>query len=293
MATLDRDSLFSVAGLVAVVTGGGTGIGLMMAKALEKNGATVYIVGRRFDVLEKAAKENSTYGKIIPLQGDVSSKESLLSVVSAIKARTGYINLLVNNSGIMGNTIQDLPNAYPGSGKSVKELQEYLWNSESVEEFVNVFKVNLGGVWFGTIAFLQLLEEGNKPGRGVAGVTSQVITISSIEGFRRDSKPLTVPYNLSKIAATQLGKTLSNILVDYDIRSNVIAPGLYPSEMSDGVIDAQTATVPKEIVPMRRPGTELDMGGLILYLASRAGAYSSGSVYLSDGARLGLFPNSY
>ncbi|KAH0614812.1 uncharacterized protein H6S33_000448 [Morchella sextelata] len=73
MSTLEANTLFSTKGLVAVVTGGGTGIGLMIAAALEHNGAErVYIVGRRKEVLENAAKEHSKYGKIIPLVGEVT-----------------------------------------------------------------------------------------------------------------------------------------------------------------------------------------------------------------------------
>ncbi|KAJ4413679.1 hypothetical protein N0V82_008409 [Gnomoniopsis sp. IMI 355080] len=81
--------LFTVNGLVAVVTGGATGIGLMITKALEQNGARVYIVGRRKEVLEKAAKEEAKHGNIIPIQGDATSKDDLERIVAQITKETG------------------------------------------------------------------------------------------------------------------------------------------------------------------------------------------------------------
>lgn len=176
----------------------------MIAKSLESNGAIVYIVGRWLEVLEKAALEHSVSslashyqisssshletpdvrhqkrGNIIPIRGDITSKESLQEVVATIKEKTGYINLLVNNSGILGQVHRDKPEK-----PSIEELQKYLWEKETAEEFTNVFNVNVTGVWFTTVAFLGLLAEGNKEGRGIAGVSSQVVTISSIAGFRR------------------------------------------------------------------------------------------------------------
>jgi len=83
MSSIEAGKLFSVKGLVAVVTGGGTGIGLMIAKALEENGAKVYIVGRRLEILEKVSKE-AKHGNLIPLQCDVTSKDDLLKLVDHI-----------------------------------------------------------------------------------------------------------------------------------------------------------------------------------------------------------------
>ncbi|KZT37285.1 NAD(P)-binding protein [Sistotremastrum suecicum HHB10207 ss-3] len=289
-SSFNPNSLFNVKGLVAVVTGGGTGIGLMLTRALESNGATVYIVGRRLEVLEKAAKENTTVGNIIPLQGDITSKTDLLRIVSTIKSQTGYINLLVNNSGTLGPQYKLLPKATAGSGKSIEELQELLWNNGSAEQFTDVFHVNVTGIWFSTVAFLGLLDAGNKPGNALEGTTSQVVTVSSIAAFRRDKTPFSAAYSASKAAATHLGKILATLLADYDIRSNIIAPGIYPTEMTTGMIPE---VVPPVAVPLRRAGHPDDVAGLILYLGSRAAAYTNGTVFLTDGGRLGLFPSTY
>jgi len=289
MASLETSGLFDVKGLVAVITGGGTGIGLMMAKALEHNGATVYIIGRRLEVLEKAAKENSLYSKIIPLQGDVTSKDSLLHVVSTIKSQTGYINLLVNNSGIAGPSTA----APLDTSQSVKQFAEFFWNEASMEDFTKLFEVNVTGVFYTTLAFLELLDAGNKEGHGLEGVSSQVVTVSSIGGFRRDKDITSFAYQASKAAVTHLGKILASVLTQWNIRSNLIAPGLFPSEMSLIMKEIKDGKLPAERVPMRRPGTEKDIGGLILYLASKAGAYVNGNVSLVDGGRLSLFCSTY
>ena len=95
MDSTDPKKLFSVEGMVVCITGGGTGIGLMMTKAFANNGAAkVYIVGRRKEKLEEAAKV-SPHGNIIPLVGDVTSKESLCEIAETIKQDIGYLNLLI------------------------------------------------------------------------------------------------------------------------------------------------------------------------------------------------------
>jgi len=286
---LSTSTLFDVSGLIAVITGGGTGIGLMMAKALEHNGATVYIVGRRGEVLSKAAEENSRYGKIIPLQGDVTSKDSLKEVTSSIKARTGYINLLINNSGVFGPTTIDRP-----KDQTLKEFIDYFWNQSTVQDFTRIFEVNVAGVFYTTLAFLELLDAGNKEGRGLDGVSSQVITISSIGGLRRDKVVASFAYQPSKAAVTHMAKIFASILPQYNIRSNIIAPGFFPSEMTSAAFRMDEDTVVSaDTVPLKRAGNTTDMGGLILYLASRAGAYINGNLTVIDGGRLSLASSTY
>ena len=165
------------------------------------------------------------HGKIVPLQGDVTSRESLLSMVATVESQTGYINLLVNNSGVFGPEAK-----YPTSTDNIQDLQKCLWESNP-EAFQQTFEVNNTAIYFTTVAFLDLLDKGNKHG-GIPGVSSQVITTASVAGFRREERPLGVAYTLSKTAAIHLGKILANILIEYNIRSNVICPGIYPSGKS-------------------------------------------------------------
>ncbi|KAI0930778.1 hypothetical protein AcV7_004870 [Taiwanofungus camphoratus] len=281
----DSAKLFSVEGLVAVVTGGATGIGLMIATALENSGAIVYIVSRRLQALEAAVSTSSRYGNMIALQGDVTDRESLLSVVETIKARHGYINLLVNNAGVLLNVQPKLPGP---KETDIKTYQEILWNVDSVEDWAKTFNVNVTAVYYCTVAFMELLHAGNERSKP-NGITSQVITISSLASFRKDSAIFNLPYSLSKVAVTHLGKMLSHYFKDWQIRSNVIAPGLFPSEMTDGMVAPSTFL---QTIPLQRMGGIDDIGGLVLFLASKAGAYIDGAVHLLDGGRLLSLPST-
>lgn len=281
--TITAAKLFNVDGLVAVITGGGTGIGLMMARALALNGASkVYIIGRRKEKLEEAARSVPT-NNIIPLVGDVTSKEALSVIVNTITSETGYINLLIANSGMLGPQTS-IP---PASIASVADFQK-AYGDTSFQEYADTFNLNTVAVWFTVVAFLGLLDEGNKKGNLVQ--KSQVIATSSIGGFNR-TVPGGYAYGQSKAATTHLVKQLATGLVPFGIRSNVIAPGLYPSDLASGIIG--DGVFPKDKIPLERIGTEEDMAGAILFLTSRAGAYVTGNVLLTDGGRLSNLPSSY
>lgn len=200
-----------------------------MAKALMANGAKkVYILGRRQEVLDAAARE--TKG-LVPVQCDVSSKDSLQAAVDTITADTGYINLLVANSGLLGTR-----NIW-GQGKTIQEIRRTLFTEHSMEDFTETFRVNVTGAFFTIIAFLELLDAGNKnslqaggfggavaPGIAVPAVQSQVVVTSSISAFIRG--PATAPsYGGSKAAILHLAKQASSQLAPYGIRVNVLAPG--------------------------------------------------------------------
>ncbi|OJA14183.1 hypothetical protein AZE42_06504 [Rhizopogon vesiculosus] len=357
-------ALFGVQGQVAVVTGGGTGIGLMIATALENNGATVYIVGRRREVIEKAAKENNKFGNLIPLQGDITSRESLTRLVETVKARHGYIDLLVNNAGIARNILPPrLPSPLDdpaGASPSIKAFQNVLWDTGTPEGFAETFETNVTAVYFTTVAFLELLHHGNLRRGNIPPVislrpavngkepcdsdvskdrdsvssspsatyhslpptppsplaplpalsstinstppppapviclpqpASQVITISSSGAFRIDARVLSISYTMAKSATTHLGRLLANLLADWGIRSNVLCPGVFPSEMTS--TQHLTPALLAQAVPLGRAGGLSDISGPILFLAGPAGAYVNGAVWLVDGGRVGSFASSY
>jgi NAD(P)-dependent dehydrogenase (short-subunit alcohol dehydrogenase family) len=189
----------------------------MMARALALNGANkVYIVGRRKEVVENASKSVST-NNIIPLVGDVTSKEALSSIVSHITSEVGYINLLVANSGILGpQAAQKIT-----SESTVADFQK-AWGESSFEEFADTFKLNTVAVCYTIIAFLELLDAGNK--KGNVEQKSQVIATSSIGGFNRNV-PGGFAYGQSKAATTHMMKQLATGLAPLGIRSNTLAPG--------------------------------------------------------------------
>lgn len=254
-----------------------------MAKALATNGARkVYIVGRRKETLEAAAKE-SLQGNIIPLVGDVTSKDSLQSIASQIEREAGYVNIVIANSGIGGP--QTSSPITPQT--SLEDFQSALWNMP-YEEYTKTFAVNVAAVHYTLIAFLHLLHSGNE--KGNVEQKSQFIVTSSIGGFNRNV-PAGYAYGQSKAAATHLVKQMATQMVPYGIRSNGMAPGLYPSELSAPIIGS--GVFPKDKIPAERVGSEEDMAGCILYMTSRAGAYLNGNVIVTDGGRLSIMPSTY
>ncbi|KAE8421487.1 hypothetical protein BDV36DRAFT_280573 [Aspergillus pseudocaelatus] len=281
-------SLFDVSGIVAVVTGGGSGLGLFMTKALAANGAKkVYILGRRKPILEQVAAELDK-NIVIPIQCDVTDQSALKAAVAHIEADTGYINLLIANSGIAG------PSGSVPPGSNIAELQETLYNIP-MQEFTNTFHVNCTAVFYTTIAFLGLLDAGNRNGSYGNG-RSQVIATSSIGSFNRRISA-GFAYSTSKAATTMMMKVLATYLVPYRIRANVLCPGIFPTDLTADLIEGKNPTeegaFPLDQIPAERAGTPEDIMGPLLYLASRAGAYCNGNCVLTDGGRLSVTPATY
>ncbi|XXG95623.1 hypothetical protein Hte_001891 [Hypoxylon texense] len=280
LAGLGAENLFNVKGLVAVVTGGGTGIGLMITKALVANGVSkVYILGRRLQVLQEATAQLGS-NNVVPVTCDVTSKESLQSAASKVQQEAGFVNLLVCNSGIGG------PDG--NRPKPDTSLDEFVEGNLSVpfEDYSDTFAVNTGSVWYTALSFLKLLDAGNKQGN--VEQQSQIVAVSAVGSFSKIGK---FAYGQSKAACNHLMKQLSVLLPQWNIRANLICPGLYPSEMSASIIEK--GSIGKDIVPLGRAGDEQDMAGAILYLASRAGAYCNGTVIITDGGRLTTVPSTF
>ena len=195
---------------------------------------------------------------MIPLAGDITDRESLLSIVEAVKAGHGYVDLLVNNAGIARNLYahplpspDDSPSTGPpsppdspsvgASTPSIKAFQNALWETGSPEDFADTFATNVTAVYYTTVAFLDLLHQGNIRQQRLSSITplpgasrppyhtSQVLSISSSGSFRLDPRILSMSYTLAKHACTHLGKLMANMLGPWGIRSNVLAPGVWPS----------------------------------------------------------------
>lgn len=247
-SSLDAASLFRVDGMVAVVTGGGSGtpsinpflplpttdtppgIGLTMARALAVNGARkVYLLGRRLPVLEAAAASHPSV--LIPLQCDVTSKPSLQAAVDHITSDTGFLNLVIANSGIIGPTT----NRWDPS-LSLAELRQKLFVETSMDEMTETFHVNVTGAYFTLLAFLELLDKGNEQalcggfgrpsveGGTVPSVQSQVVVTSSIAAFSRNAAS-TPGYAGSKAAVLHLVKHASSQMARFGVRANAMCPG--------------------------------------------------------------------
>lgn len=282
---ITTQDIFGVKGLVVVVTGGGAGLGLCIAKALDANGAkAVYVIGRRQDILQQAADE-SVNGTIRPIAADVTDKSSLLRAAQRVEREEGLVNLLFANSGVAGPDQVKLTQKPDGENLSVEEFQQAML-SLPMDDFTDIVNVNTTGAFMTAMAFLDLLDKGNNS--QALPQTSQVVITSSMAGFCR-LPGLSFAYNISKAAVTHLGKMMASTFAQqgFNIRVNVIAPGFYPCGTSEAHVGNMKPSENVEgafempVCPVRRTGSERDMAGLVLFLASQAGAYLNGATILT------------
>lgn len=290
----DVAKLFSVKGWVCVVTGGGTGIGLMATQALAANGAKVYITGRRLEALETAAREHnpkfSTGGQIVPLGPcDVRKKDDLERIVEELRTKHGerQVHLLVCNAGVAG------PKA-PPEEEDAEDLKRKLWDAETVEAWGQTFETDVTSVYFTAVAFLPLLQASMKAGGGELErfASGGIITISSMSGLMRHAQGH-FAYNAAKGATVHLSKLMSAEFLQTGVRVNSIAPGYFPSEMTAKSSDDRQKShlAPESIqekghVPAERGGRDEEMGMTVLYLAKNA--YVNGEIVAVDGGVLNV-----
>ncbi|TRM68727.1 hypothetical protein BD626DRAFT_395007 [Schizophyllum amplum] len=279
--------LFSVEGWTCVVTGGGTGIGLMIAQAFANNGARVFITGRRQEVLENTAKKWGAdlaheKGEIIPVQCDHTDKKSIMELVEAVKKTGQGVDVLVNNAGISEGS-----SSVEKGDESAEALSKELM-SEDMASWENVYRTNVTSHFFTSAAFIPLLSSANRPGH-----TSTIINISSISGITRTTQHH-FKYNVSKAASIHLTTLLAQELRRnaVNIRVNSIAPGIFPSEMTtSGSDELNKSEIPvddkygkEKGIPAGRPGADEDMANAALSLACNQYAY--GQTVAIDGGYL-------
>jgi NAD(P)-dependent dehydrogenase (short-subunit alcohol dehydrogenase family) len=156
------------------------------------------------------------HGNIHIFRADVTSKSDLIAAAEYVSQKSGYVNLVIANSGITGPTLVGLP-----KDASLLEFRDHLQNWDT-DEINHTFAVNTTGVLSTLVAFLELLDKGNKANN--VEQKSQFITTASAGAFCRFTLS-GYPYNTSKAATVHLMKMLATKLGDFDIRANVIAPG--------------------------------------------------------------------
>ena len=280
-------NLFEIAGKVALVTGGSRGIGEMIAEGFVANGVRTYISSRKAEACDATAARLSGFGECISIPADLSTNDGIAALVAGIRDREDRLDILVNNAGATW-------------GESIESFPENAWDK--------VMDINVKSPFFLTQALLPLLEasasaedpSGAAPRaplqlffevlvmKLLTTCSTRVIMIGSIDGLNVNRLP-TFSYGPSKAAVHHLARTLASHLAHKHITVNAIAPGLFPSKMTAGIID----TMGEKIVagtPLKRAGEPGDMAGVAIYLASPASSFVTGAVIPVDGGITGARP---
>jgi NAD(P)-dependent dehydrogenase (short-subunit alcohol dehydrogenase family) len=250
------EDLFGVAGKCVLVTGGGRGIGRAIAEAFVKAGARVYICSRRAEVCTRTAEELAAFGSCVALTCDVAIAEDRRRLVQQVADREKALNVLVNNAGALWAAPLT---EYPESG----------WDK--------VFNLNVKGTFFLIRELVPLLAAGGTPDN-----PARIINLGSIDGFHIPRHE-TYAYTSSKAALHHLTRHLASQLAAQNITANVIAPGMFPSNMLAPALDRQGLEATVAPVPLKRLTSESDMAGAAIFLASKAGSYLTGAVLPVDG----------
>ena len=251
---MDFAQAFSLAGHRALITGGGSGLGLATADCFVKAGAEVVLVGRDADKLAAAAADLGP--KATCLTFDVADADAAEAFALAAQAKVGPVSILVNNAG--------------GTCKKPVEAM-------SIAEFRSVLDVHVVGAFAMTRAFLPQLKA---TGRGSVLFTA---SMSSFLGI-----PMVTGYSAAKSAYVGLIRALGSELAPAGVRVNGVAPGWIDTPLFRLATSKDPARLAKIMgrIPMKRTGAGEDIGWAMAYLAADAARYVTGHIIVADGGAL-------
>lgn len=258
--TLTIGSLFNVAGKTALVTGGSSGLGLIMAETLLRAGARVVIASRKPARCEEAMQLLAPLGDCSAVVADVTQAADRQRLKTELMTRfaDSGLDILVNNAGAnWGARIEEYPD----------------------DAFAKVMNTNVNAVFALTRDMLPMLEQA-----ATQNAPARVINIGSMDGLQVPvvQRIPTFAYSASKAALHHLTKTLAVDLGPRGITVNAVAPGFFQSRMADYVLKEFGADIAADS-PLGRAGQPEEIAGILLYLVSRAGAYTNGAVIPVDG----------
>jgi gluconate 5-dehydrogenase len=251
--------LFDLGGKVAVVTGGGSGLGRQMAEALAEAGADLVLCARNAERCEEAAAELSRTGvRAVGMGCDVRDPAQVEHVVRRTVDELGRVDILVNNAGTAwGAPPEDMP----------------------LEGWQKVIDVNLTGSFlFAQSVGRALIDQGEG---------GKIVNVASVAAFRGAPQQAmnAIPYNTSKGGLISFTIDLAVKWAPHGINVNAIAPGWFPTEMSGSTLDAAGDRLLQRI-PLGRYGGPDDLKGAVVFLASAASAYITGATIVVDGGQM-------
>ena len=255
--------MFSLKGKVALVTGGGRGIGKFIATGLAEAGADIVLTSRKLKNLEETARqlEADQHVKALAIASDMAKEDTVDAMLKEAVAKFGRIDILVNNAGATwGAPTLDFP----------------------LEKWDQMFNVNVRGVWILTQKVARIMKE---QGGG------NIINISSVMAFRGSTEEghPALPYNSTKAAINLLTMNLAVKLSPFNIRVNAIAPGYFHTDMMAYVDKPEFKDVRNAIlreIPLHRIGEIDDIKGVAVFLASPASAFMTGHIMVVDGGQI-------
>jgi NAD(P)-dependent dehydrogenase (short-subunit alcohol dehydrogenase family) len=253
-----QGDLFNLAGRAAIVTGGGSGLGRYFAEALAEAGADVLLCARKPERCEGTAAElRRDFGvNALAMRCDVRDKSEVDAVVARAKAEFGRIDILVNNAGTSwGAPAVDYP----------------------LEGWQKVIDVNLTGL------FLVAQAVGREM---IAAGRGKIVNIASVAAFTGAPPEMmdAVAYTASKGGVVSLTRDLAVKWAQHGITVNAIAPGWFPTEMSEALLE-RSGEVFLQRIPLRRFGAPADMKGAVVFLASDASDFVTGQTLVVDGGQ--------
>ncbi|HET8932968.1 MAG TPA: SDR family oxidoreductase [Polyangiales bacterium] len=254
------DELFSVRGKRFFVTGGASGVGRMITEGLAERGARVFTCGRKQESIAELLEDLKEKRGL-----DVTAEPADLAKVSEIERITarvsahfgGELDVLVNNAGATW-------------GAPIDEYPETGWDK--------VMDLDVKSLFFTTQKCLPLLRKAAKK----LEAPSRVINVGSISGIHFPLDDAWA-YHPAKAAVHHLTGTLAKKLAPEGINVNAIAPGLFPSKMTAYVMPGGDTSGVSQFIPAGRVGRPSDIAGTVIYLASAAGAYTTGATIKVDG----------